>query len=427
MLREQVITPRAGRDGGQQQSSDGRGRAGDVAQQRPAKRGGGTMNGDGGGGRGGQRVGSSSAGRKAAKTNSWSKALAWMPLVGKALFAVCVGIVCFTAYRTAASSSFFDLRAIDVSGVSQGSEDQIKALVRRAGGAHGVWQADLATISAELERQPWVRTAVVSRVLPSGLRVRITERTPRAVVRTAAGRFVWVDDDGVTVGTVAPTQNAPAFFMRGWDESGTESGRTENRRRVEKYLELAREWEAAGIASRVSEVNLDDLRDVRAQLTGDDSQIEVRLGRDDLTKRLRQSLEALDEQRATPRGAFITYIDMTQGKRAVIGFKAHALNQSSVAASSSSDNANEDMTKGVTAAPEATTPNVAAKTRGRTVEKKKPTIKAADKPRPSVKQTAKSKGARKPQAGAARESERPTAAGQTRGGMGRPRRVGRSG
>jgi hypothetical protein len=154
--------------------------------------------------------------------------------------------------------------------------------------------------------------------------VRITERVPRAVVRTSAGRFVWVDDDGVITGSVAPTQNAPAFFMRGWDESGTESGRAENRRRVEKYLELSREWEAAGVASRVSEVNLDDLRDVRAQLTGDDSQIEVRLGRDDLTKRLKQAVEALDAQRNTPRGAFITYIDMTQGKRAVIGFKSQA-------------------------------------------------------------------------------------------------------
>jgi hypothetical protein len=35
-------------------------------------------------------------------------------------------------------------------------------------------------------------------------------------------------------------------------------------------------------------------------------------------------VEALDAQRNTPRGAFITYIDMTQGKRAVIGFKSQA-------------------------------------------------------------------------------------------------------
>jgi hypothetical protein len=236
----------------------------------------------------------------------------------------------------------------------------------------------------------------------------------------------------VTVGTVAPTQNAPAFFMRGWDESGTEAGRAENRRRVEKYLELAREWEAAGVAVRVSEVNLDDLRDVRAQLTGDDSQIEVRLGREDLTKRLRQSLEALDEQRSTPRGAHITYIDMTQGKRAVIGFKAHALNQSNNEAT----NRNADESAGRNAdnlidAPETATANVAADTNGangtnrRASEAKKPAAPAANKTRASVEKTAKSKEVKKPQAGA-RESER-TTTGQTRGGIERPRRVGRSG
>ncbi|HEX8424377.1 MAG TPA: FtsQ-type POTRA domain-containing protein [Pyrinomonadaceae bacterium] len=417
MLREQVITPRAGRGGAQ--GGGGRGRAGDVAQQRPVKRGAG----------GGSGVRGGASGRKAAQGGTWSKAQAWMPLVGKVLLVVCVGLVCFTAYRTASSSSFFALRTVDVSGVSQGSEDQIKALVRRAGGARGVWKADLAAISAELERQPWVRHAIVSRVLPSGLRVRITERTPRAVVRTSAGRFVWVDDDGVTVGTVAPTQNAPAFFMRGWDESGTESGRTENRRRVEKYLELSREWEAAGIASRVSEVNLDDLRDVRAQLTGDDSQIEVRLGREDLTKRLRQSLEALDEQRSTPRGADITYIDMTQGKRAVIGFKAHAPGQRDGEAHRSAyENAGGLET--VDAAPE--TANVAAGTNAaniasrRAAEAKKPVVvQAANKPRAPVEKAAKGKEAKKPQAGA-RESERQTT-GQTRGVIERPRRVGRSG
>jgi cell division protein FtsQ len=412
MLREQVITPRAGRGA---QAGGSRGRAGEIAQQRPVKRG-------GNGGASGRKT------SKGGSSSAWGRALAWMPLAGKTLLVVCVAVVCFTAYRTASSSSFFQLRTVDVSGVSQGSEDQIKALVRRAGAAGGVWKADLANISAELERQPWVRKAVVTRVLPSGLRVRITERTPRAVVRTSAGRFVWVDDDGVLTGTVAPTQNAPAFFMRGWDESGTESGRTENRRRVEKYLELSREWEAAGIASRVSEVNLDDLRDVRAQLTGDDSQIEVRLGREDLTKRLRQSLEALDEQRSTPRGQFITYIDMTQGKRAVIGFKAHALNQD--AATTASEKSDESATNdNVADAPEKkTTPNVAADTNRRAAETKKPAVQGGNKSRPAAERAAKGKEVKKqPVARDGGGAGERTATGQTRGGVERPRRVGRSG
>jgi len=392
MLREQVITPRAGRssNGG---AGGGRNRAGEIAQ-RPVKR-------------SGQRGTSE---RRPAQADSWRRALAWMPLVGKTLLAVCIGLVIFTAYGTAASSSFFQLRTIDVSGVSQGSEEQLKALVRRAAAA-GVWQANLSAISAELERQPWVRTAVVSRVLPSGLRVRITERVPRAVVRTSAGRFVWVDDDGVITGSVAPTQNAPAFFMRGWDESGTESGRAENRRRVEKYLELSREWEAAGVASRVSEVNLDDLRDVRAQLTGDDSQIEVRLGRDDLTKRLKQAVEALDAQRNTPRGAFITYIDMTQGKRAVIGFKSQAAELSDEDGSAS-ENTDEVATRTTK------TPKVAANSR--VTGTKKEIVPAA------ATTAAKTKRKESPKQPEARHSN-PVVSERKRAIEERPRRVGRNG
>ena len=70
----------------------------------------------------------------------------------------------------------------------------------------------------------------------------------------------------------------------------------------------------------MSEVNLVDIRDVRAQLAGDDSQIEVRLGSQDLGKRLKKALDVLDEQRQTRRGPFVSYIDLSQGKRAIVGF-----------------------------------------------------------------------------------------------------------
>ena len=92
----------------------------------------------------------------------------------------------------------------------------------------GVWRADLDELSQHLERLPWVRTAVVSRVLPDGIRVRITEREPRAVVRTVAGRFIWVDDDAVLLGEMLPTDQMPAFFLRGWNEDDGDSARKEN-------------------------------------------------------------------------------------------------------------------------------------------------------------------------------------------------------
>ena len=66
------------------------------------------------------------------------------------------------------------------------------------------------------------------------------------------------------------------------------AAQAENRERVAKFLELQRDWSAQGISERVSEVNLLDLRDVRVQLAGDDSQIEVRLGSQDQGARLRK-------------------------------------------------------------------------------------------------------------------------------------------
>ncbi len=323
MLREQVITPRAGRGGAQK-----RGRAGVAnSAQRPAAR-------RGGAGR------TTPARRSSGAT--WRKVGAWAPTIGKVLFAICAGVVAFHLYSVASASTFFALRTVDVSGAARASEDRIKNIVQRAAGPVGVWRTDLDAVRAELERQPWVRAATVARVLPSGVRVRITERMPRAVVRTSSGRLTWVDDDGIIVGSVAPTDQLPAFFLRGWDEAETSAARGANRRRVAKFLELQGEWTAAGVAERVSEVNLDDPQDVRAQLAGADSQVEVRLGRDDLTKRLRQSLQALAEQRQTPRGALISYIDMTQGKRAVIGFMQA---QSSVSSSDGADAVNSTATQ----------------------------------------------------------------------------------
>jgi cell division protein FtsQ len=232
-------------------------------------------------------------------------------------FVVLIGAI--VGYRMAASAALFQVQAIDVSGTSRTSAEEIQGLTRRALARTGVWRADLSAISTELSRLPGVRRAVVTRVLPDRVRVRITERVPLAVVRTSGGHFVWVDDDGVMLGEMKSDERAPAFFIRGWSEEGGEDARKENSERVQKYLELAKEWDAAGLSQRLSEVSLSDLRDVRVQLAGGDSQIEVRLGSQDLGTRLQIALQALDTYKQTPRGSSITYVDLQTG-RVVIGF-----------------------------------------------------------------------------------------------------------
>jgi cell division protein FtsQ len=245
--------------------------------------------------------------------------LGYVPLALRISLIAIVGLVALVGYRAAASADFFQVRKVETRGAVRASTADIHAAVLRDVSQTGVWRADLQQVSKHLERLPWVRTAVVTRVLPDRIRVRITERQPRAVVRTGSGRFVWVDDDAVYLGEMSPTDQMPAFFLRGWNEDDSAAGQTENRERVGKFLELQKEWEAQGLSERVSELNLLDLRDVRVQLAGDDSQIEVRLGSQDQGARLKKALTVLDAQRQTARGPLISYIDLTQGKRAIVG------------------------------------------------------------------------------------------------------------
>lgn len=224
-------------------------------------------------------------------------------------------------YRAASSASLFQVRAVDVVGTSRTSAEEIESLVRRAVSRTGVWRADLSALSLELGRLPGVRRAVVTRVLPDRLRVRITERVPLAVVRNSSGHFVWVDDEGVALSEMKSTDQIPPFFLLGWNEDGTSEARQENVERIKKYQEALREWQAAGLTDRVSEINLFDVHDVRAQLAGKDSQIEVRVGAQDLGRRLQTALNELDAYKQTPRGSLITYVDH-QGDRVVLGFSS---------------------------------------------------------------------------------------------------------
>lgn len=312
-MKEQVITPRAGRSA----VAAGKGRASGIPQT-PTRR---------------ERGGASTS---RAKTSGWRKSLPYLPLAGKITVAVVIGILLFAGYRAAASASFFHARSVDVSGTARVSQKQVSDLVLASVAQTGVWRADLDAISRELKKVAWVKEAVVSRVLPDGLRVRVTEREPLAVVRTAAGKFVWVDEDAVSLGAASP---ADQIFMRGWDEDGTEGARALNRQRVEKFLAMIRELEANGISRRVSEVNFGDLRDVRAQLTGDDSQVEIQLGQEDFGNRLKFALDELDRQRNTPIGPFILHINVAQGiekgNHVTIGLSADAPNFSSAGNESS--------------------------------------------------------------------------------------------
>ncbi|MGQ0763872.1 MAG: cell division protein FtsQ/DivIB [Acidobacteriota bacterium] len=291
-------------------------------------------------------------------------------------------------YRAASSAALFQARAVDVIGTSRTSVEEVESLVRRSVSRTGVWRADLSALSVELGRLPGVRRAVITRVLPDGLRVRITERVPCAVVRTSAGHFVWVDDEGVALGEMKTSDQMPPFFIRGWNEDGTNEARQENSERVKKYQEALREWQTAGVAERVSEISLFDVHDVRAQLAGKDSDIEVRLGSRELGRRLKEALEVLDLYKQTPRGSSITYADY-QGDHVLLGFSSGVK-----VSAGSDDNAGEKNDVAANAGAAATAAASNAETTEKPADKKLRTRAQSTAPKP----TASPRSAKRPTA-----------------------------
>lgn len=204
----------------------------------------------------------------------------------------CLGFLSLMGYRTVTASSFFDMKKIEVRGISRVSREEVERVVRAEMAKSSVWNANLDEIRSEIEKRPFVKSVAVSRILPDGVRINITERTPRAVVSLSAGDF-WVDDDALVLGKAEKEDLQSESVLRGWDEAKTDKALKDNQERVRRFMKIKEEFDKFGAAERVTGINLTYLQD--AQVTVDDSgaSVTVFLGKEDYGKRFQTALEYL--------------------------------------------------------------------------------------------------------------------------------------
>lgn len=205
----------------------------------------------------------------------------------------CLGFLVFMGYRTVTASTFFDVKTVDVRGVTRVSRDEIEKIIRSQSERNGVWNANLEIIRNDIEKLPFVKSVAVSRVLPDGIQVRVDERIPKAVVRLNAGDF-WVDGEAVVLSIVGKNEQRPNFVLRGWDESRTERAIKDNQERVRLYQKMQNEWGELGIASRVIAVDLSDTKDPLAVVQDSGANVSIHLGKEDYGKRLQKALEVIN-------------------------------------------------------------------------------------------------------------------------------------
>lgn len=201
----------------------------------------------------------------------------------------CIGALAFMGLRTVAASSFFEMQSVEVRGANRASKEEIERIVRGKTNKNLVVNADLEAARVEIEKMPFIKSVVISRVLPDIIRVSIEERIPKAAVRMPGGDF-WYDDEGKRVSSVAKNEAKPVIYMRGWDETDSDKARKENQERIKLYQKMLDEWQSLDIASRVLSLNLSDLNDPEAFVEDSGQTVVISLGKEEHGKRLNQAL-----------------------------------------------------------------------------------------------------------------------------------------
>ncbi len=215
-----------------------------------------------------------------------------VPLVIIAALGTAIAFIVFSGYQTATASGFFTLKEVDIRGIERTAEEDIRRIVTAGVAKAGVWNADLGEIREKLEKFPFVKSATVSRSLPSGIRVNITERTPAAVVSLSSGKYL-VDGEGTMLTAVKGEQADFPVVLQGWDESKTTGAITDNLARLKMYKKMMEEWQQFDLSKRVREVDLTNPRIPVAHVEDSGRVVGITLARDHFGRSLKTAIEAL--------------------------------------------------------------------------------------------------------------------------------------
>ncbi len=127
-------------------------------------------------------------------------------VVGVSLVAVIVGAIAL--YR----APLFTIETIDVEGVSQLTVEEVQALAAVPEDAT-LLRYPGGDIVERLESDPWIESVTVTRDFPDTLLIRVTERTPVALVDTGE-KFWVVDASGMVLGEQSFEESATLVVIR---------------------------------------------------------------------------------------------------------------------------------------------------------------------------------------------------------------------
>jgi cell division protein FtsQ len=163
---------------------------------------------------------------------------------------------------------------------------------------------------------PWVRDAVLRRVLPSTVDVTVTERLPAAIGRIM-GELMLIDASGVLIDRFGPRYaDLDLPIVDGLDVAVLAPGGQASDRRTGLAFRLLTSLQRdASIAKQVSQVDVSDAHNARVTLSGDPAVLYV--GETEFLTRIRTYLQLAKTLRV--HVSEIRYVDLRFGERIYVG------------------------------------------------------------------------------------------------------------
>jgi cell division protein FtsQ len=194
------------------------------------------------------------------------------------------------------------------------SEGDVRALVDGIRGEN-IFRVDFEPYRQRVLDSPWVSSVALSRVLPSTIDVRVTERTPMAVARVGQQLFL-VDDAGVIIDEYgAAYRDLDLPIVDGLVSSPAGKGPLVDHGRVAVTAAfLAVLADRPDLSRRLSQVDVANAHDIVVMF--DHDPVWLHLGEDQFVERLNRYLELVPTLRE--RFVDIDYVDLRFGERVFV-------------------------------------------------------------------------------------------------------------
>jgi cell division protein FtsQ len=222
------------------------------------------------------------------------------------------------AYDLLTRAEMFQIAGVDVKGVHELSDAELKAVVGPFTGQN-IFKADLDAAVRRARANAWIREATIRRSLPNRISMSVRERVPFAVLDTDHGRYL-IDNDAVVIDRAKsdrPSAHAlPVVAIKDYRPHPGEAVTTEG---IGEALTLLAEIEARGGWS-LADVTVKAATPETLSVVYAEHEFKIGSGR--YTEKLRRLAEVMADVKQ--RNLSIAYVDLRPEHQAAVMLKAPA-------------------------------------------------------------------------------------------------------